>query len=197
MSYRRRPKTTPLKEVIFLIVTVGASVTALWLGTLSSNFETLLWTGLLITLLAGVFLFLFFVFKQRQKQKVLRALEIAQIDEMSGTEFEKYVAALLKSQGYKTKLTPVNDYGVDIVATKNGIKTAVQVKRYSKALDQKPVREAVAGKSIKEYGCTEAMVVTNSTFTKAARFLAKENRCVLVDREILGEWISVLSKRSS
>ena len=79
---------------------------------------------------------------------------------------------------------------MDVIATKDGVKTAVQVKRYSSKLDQKPVREAIAGKSVRKYGCTEAMVVTNSTFTKAARFLASEGGCTLVDREVLGEWIT-------
>lgn len=114
---------------------------------------------------------------------------MSHIDEMPGLEFEKYVAALLNSRGYSTKMTPVNDYGVDIIATNNGIRTAVQVKRYKNQLDQKPVREAIAGKSVRTYGCAQAMVVTNSTFTKAAKFLANENQCRLVDREVLGEWI--------
>ena len=124
------------------------------------------------------------------RRKALRALQIAHIDAMTGEEFEEYVAELLRSQGYKTRMTPRSgDYGVDIVALKGGIKTAVQIKRYSKKLDQKPIREAVTGMAVKQYGCTKAMVVTNSTFTKAAIFLAAESGCRLVDREKLGGWI--------
>lgn len=124
------------------------------------------------------------------RRKALRALQIAHIDAMTGEEFEEYVAELLRFQGYKTRMTPRSgDYGVDIVASKDGVKTAVQIKRYSNKLDQKPIREAVTGMAVRQYGCTKAMVVTSSTFTKAAEFLAKESNCELVDREKLGEWI--------
>lgn len=117
---------------------------------------------------------------------------------MTGEEFEEYVAELLRFQGYKTRMTPRSgDYGVDIVATKDGTKTAVQVKRYTKKLDQKPIREAVTGMAVRQYGCTKAMVVTNSTFTKAATFLAAESGCELVDREKLGEWVMEFQERGS
>ncbi len=170
-------------------MTVGVLITITQAGFNASNLTASFGVVLFLALLAGIGLYLFFLYKQGTKQKALRAIAMANIDEMAGIEFEKYVAALLNSRGYKTKLTPVNDYGVDIIANKDGIKTAVQVKRYSSKLDQKPVREAIAGKSVRKYGCTEAMVVTNSTFTKAAKFLASEGDCALVDREVLGEWI--------
>jgi len=153
---------------------------------------------LLAALVFAILFYLFLVRRQIIKQRSLRALELANIDEMSGVEFEKYVATLLQSRGYKTQMTPASgDYGVDIIAAKNGTKTAVQVKRYSSKLDQKSVREAIAGKSVKKYGCSEAMVVTNSTFTKHARFLASEGDCTLIDREALGEWILEFKTRTS
>lgn len=144
----------------------------------------------LVVLLFGGSFYLWLTYTQWMRRKALRALEIAQIDIMTGEEFEEYVTELLRSRGYKTRMTPRSgDYGVDIIASKDGIKTAVQIKRYSKKLDQKPIREAVTGMAIRQYGCTKAMVVTNSTFTKAAVFLAAESSCELVDREKLGEWV--------
>ncbi len=144
----------------------------------------------LITILLGGSFYLWLTYKQRMKQKALRALQVAHIDAMTGEEFEEYVAVLLRFQGYKIRMTPRSgDYGVDIVATKDRVRTAIQIKRYAKKLDQKPIREAVTGMAVRQYGCTKAMVVTNSTFTKAATFLAAESGCELVDREKLGEWI--------
>ena len=190
MAVRRRSKKPkPLKELAFLLAIATGFTIITQLELNASNLMALLGAVLVVTLLAGIGLYLLFLHKQRVKQKALRAIEMAHIDEMPGVEFEKYVAALLDSRGYKTKMTPVNDYGVDIIAAKAGIKTAVQVKRYSNKLDQKPIREEIAGKSVRKYDCTEAMVVTNSTFTKAAKFLASENECILVDRETLGGWI--------
>lgn len=150
----------------------------------------------LVVLFMGGSLYLWLAYKQRMRQKALRALQISQVDAMTGREFEEYVAELFRFQGYKAQVTPPGgDSGGGIVVSKGGIKTAVQTKRYSKKLDQKPIREAVAGMAVRKYGCTKAMVVTNSTFTKAAEFLAKESGCELVDREKLSEWILMFQDR--
>jgi HJR/Mrr/RecB family endonuclease len=189
--YRRSRKTTPLREVGFIAVLAAAVVTiSLRQGMDDPNLGLVVGIFLLMTLLMSSGFYLWLVYKQRARWKVLRALQIAQIDTMNGEEFEEYVAELLRFRGYRTRMTPRSgDYGVDIVASKAGIKTAVQVKRYSKKLDQRPIREAVTGMAVRQYGCTKAMVITNSTFTKAATFLAAESGCELVDREKLGEWI--------
>ncbi len=189
--YRRSRKTAPLQEVGFVVVLIAAVATlGLQQGMDDSNLGLVTSIFFLVFLLLGGSFYLWLVYKQRMKQKTLRALQIAHIDAMTGEEFEEYIAELLRFQGYKTRMTPRSgDYGVDIVASKDGIKTAVQIKRYSKKLDQKPIREAVTGMAVRKYGCTKAMVVTNSTFTKAAEFLAAESGCELIDREKLGEWI--------
>jgi len=189
--YRRPRKTTPLQEMGFVAVLVAAAVTfGLRQGMDDANLALVASIFILIALFLGGSFYLWLAHRQRMKQKALRALQIAHIDTMTGEAFEEYVAELLRFQGYKTRMTPRSgDYGVDIVASKGGVKTAVQIKRYSKKLDQKPVREAVTGMAVRQYGCTKAMVVTNSTFTKAATFLAAESKCELVDREKLGEWI--------
>lgn len=192
--YRRSRKTTPLQELGFVVALVVAAATTLGLrqGMEDPNLGLVTSIFFLIALFLGGGLYLWLAYKQHMRRKALRALQITHIDTMTGEEFEEYVAELLRCQGYKTRMTPRSgDYGVDIIASKDGIKTAVQIKRYSKKLDQKPIREAVTGMAVRQYGCTKAMVVTNSTFTKAAEFLAKESGCELVDREKLGEWILI------
>lgn len=189
---RRSRKTTPIQELGFVAVLVVAAIITLSLrgGMEDANLGLVAGMFFFIALLLGGIFYAILVYKQQMRRKVLRALRISQIDTMKGEEFEEYVAELLRFQGYKTRMTPRSgDYGVDIVASRDGIKTAVQIKRYGKKLDQKPVREAVTGMAVRQYGCTKAMVVTNSTFTKAATFLASESKCELVDREKLGEWI--------
>ena len=54
----------------------------------------------------------------------------------------------------------------------------MQCKYYSAPVGLGAVQEAVAGKAM--YGCNAAMVVTNSTFTKAAEELAVQNGVVLI-----------------
>lgn len=175
----------------FVVVLVAAAAAfGLRQGMDDPNLGLVVGIFFLIVLFLGGSLYLWLIYQQRMKQKALRALQISQVDTMTGEEFEEYVAELFRFQGYEAYMTRRSgDYGVDIVVSKDGVKTAVQTKRYSKKLDQKPVREAVTGMAVREYGCTKAMVVTNSTFTKAAEFLAKESGCELVDREKLSEWI--------
>ena len=58
----------------------------------------------------------------------------------------------------------------------------------------KAVQEAVAAKG--KYGCSEAMVVINSFYTKAAIELAKANRVELWNRDHLVKALSSIKKDS-
>ncbi len=100
---------------------------------------------------------------------------------MDGHDYEYVVARYLKGHGYTgAKVTKVSgDYGVDVTAHKGGHTYAVQCKYYSNPVGVSAVQEVVAGKAF--YGCDVAMVVTNSTFTKAARDLAKANGVILLE----------------
>jgi restriction system protein len=103
---------------------------------------------------------------------------------MDGLAFEKYVAKLLKQQGYSNiSLTEQCDYGVDIIANRDGICWGIQVKRYSGLVKAEAVRQVVTG--LRVYGCNRAMVISNSVFSSVAIQLANSNECVLVDRSEL------------
>ena len=53
--------------------------------------------------------------KAIEKKKRMRAIQIDNIDLMSGVEFERYLQALLTSQGYAVTLTKASgDLGVDL-----------------------------------------------------------------------------------
>ena len=145
-------------------------------------FITLLLCG---AALGGMWFYYFVYLKEQARRQALLALDIAQVDEMSGIEFENYVEALFRAEGYRTETTPRSgDYGVDIIASKSKQRIAVQCKRYKKTLDQTPVREVYAGMS--KHGCDIAMVVANRGFTKHAVELARSVGCILIDREKLG-----------
>ena len=138
--------------------------------------------------IGGLFVFLK-VSKFRKAIAKTRALDISDIDSMSGWAFEQYVAKLLHSRGFQTVVTKGSgDSGVDVVASKNGTSYAVQCKRFAHPVPRGAVSDAVAG--VAHYKCTAAMVVTNSHFTPGAKALAASNKCVLVDRDTLATWIS-------
>jgi restriction system protein len=114
---------------------------------------------------------------------------MAVIDIMTGLEFERYIAKLLKTKGYNhIKLTEEYDYGIDIIAIKDGATWGIQVKRYSGLVKAIAVRQVVT--ALKKYHCDRAMVISNSTYSKVAKELARSNECVLVDRKLLTDWIA-------
>ena len=182
----RRSKNASQEIVILLVIAVLVLVGA---GSSNGGFSSgLLAAFITIALLIGFGVLAVIFYISYRRQQALRLLDLAAVDSMQGLQFEKWVGAQLQVRGYKVQYTPINDYGVDILAKKDGVKTAVQVKRYRKYLDQKPVREAVAG--MMHYRCGSSMVVTNSHFSRAAKVLAKSNNCTLVDREKLAGWLA-------
>lgn len=103
------------------------------------------------------------------------------VDTMSGLDFEYYVADVLADCGYvNIRLTERYDFGIDIVAERDGIRWGIQVKRYSGLVKAEAVRQVVTALPL--YQCDQAMVITNSTFSRVAQHLAEGNNCVLVDR---------------
>lgn len=111
------------------------------------------------------------------------------IDTMSGVEFEKYIAQVLKSRGcVDVSLTEQYDLGVDIIVKKDGVTWGIQTKRWNNQVGIDAVRQAVA--ALKEYDCDRAMVITNSRYgySAPARELARSNNCILVDRKVLIKW---------
>ena len=68
---------------------------------------------------------------------------------------------------YKVELTPLsNDYGADLICTKNGQVLVVQAKRYEGKVGNAAIQQVVAAKDY--YEADECMVVTNSYFTRNA-----------------------------
>jgi len=115
-------------------------------------------------------------------------ITMKKIDNMSGLDFEKYVAIMLKKQGYiKVRLTEKYDLGVDIIAEKDGIRWGIQVKRYSGLVKASAVRQVVSALNV--YHCDKAMVISNSNYSCTAQRLAESNKCVLVGRNILLLWL--------
>ena len=89
-----------------------------------------------------------------------------------GIAFEYTCANILRGRGFSNvQVTQASgDQGIDVLASKGGSRYAIQCKLYSNPVGNSAVQEAYAGMGY--YGCTNAAVMTNSTFTKSARDLA-------------------------
>lgn len=141
------------------------------------------WVAIIIVSIIVAIIVLCFVAQKRQEDAAFFGANIDAVDRMSGSEFENFVAMALRKTGYTDVHTTKasGDYGVDILATMNGVKYAIQCKRYSRNVGIKPIQEVHSGAAM--YGATACMVVTNVYFTDNGRTLARKLGVRLVDRD--------------
>lgn len=133
-------------------------------------------------ILATVILFLFlalftWIYIRRKKKSV--------IDDMEGHEFEYFCADLLRKKGFEeVEVTKGSgDYGIDILAEKEGISFAIQCKCYQSPVGVKAIQEAYAGRDY--YDRMVGVVLTNQYFTAPAVGAAKKLKILLWDRGYL------------
>lgn len=109
---------------------------------------------------------------------------------MDGHNFEYFCAEILRKNGYQdVEVTPGSgDHGVDITALKEGIRYAVQCKRYSDGVGNKAIQEIYSGMNF--YHCNVGIVMTNSYFTQSAIEEAKRNGIVLWDGQYLKQMVN-------
>lgn len=112
-----------------------------------------------------------------------------ELDEMEGLDFEYYCAELLRNRGFiEVEVTKSSgDYGIDILAEKEGVTYAIQCKRYNALVGVKAVQEAYAGRDF--YDRMVGCVLTNQYFTQPAVDAAQKLKILLWDRDYLEEMI--------
>lgn len=110
------------------------------------------------------------------------------IDELEGHDFEDYCAGLLERNGfYDVQVTKGSgDYGLDILAERDGITYGIQCKRYDKPIGVGAVQQVYAGRDY--YGRMVGAVMTNQYFTDAAVKMARVLNVLLWDRTYIEEW---------
>lgn len=182
----KRKKGSQNFEIVIVIFGVGAAASFLipsfvFGGDLTSVFITLA----IVIIFLGIGLLALIKFQENRRIKLL---QINDVDKMSGVEFEKFVGKILESKGYGVRFTKTSgDLGVDIIATKSGEKTGIQIKRYAGSVSRTAISDVVGAKN--HYGFTKCMVVTTNFFTRDAKTLADSESCQLVDRHELEKWI--------
>lgn len=114
-----------------------------------------------------------------------RKRRFSSLDEMEGHDFEYFCAELLERRGFiEVEVTKGSgDYGIDILAEKEGVTYAIQCKCYSSPVGVKAVQEAYAGRDY--YDRMVGAVLTNQYFTAPAVEAAKRLKILLWDRGYL------------
>lgn len=109
------------------------------------------------------------------------------MDEMEGHDFEYFCAELLEKQGFiEVEVTRGSgDFGVDILAEKDGVTYAVQCKRYNGPVGVEAILRTYGGCAY--YERMVGAVMTNQYFTNPAVEAAKKLRILLWDRGYIDE----------
>ena len=119
-------------------------------------------------------------FKKYHEQQKSKPHEEINVEELSGVEFEVYIAKRMRAAGFEVAGTPATgDQGADLIANKGGLKYIIQAKRYQGTVGNKAVQEVISALSF--YGGDEGWVITNSTFTPSAVALAQKAHIKLID----------------
>ena len=95
---------------------------------------------------------------------------------MNPKQFEELVCELFTQKGYKAKATSyINDYGVDVFATKGKEKIAVQAKMYgsgTRKINRQMVMELHGAKDY--FDCTKAVIATDGVLMPDALDVAQK-----------------------
>lgn len=109
---------------------------------------------------------------------------LKRIDKLKGDEFENFIKYVYELLGYTVEKTKKSgDQGIDLIVKRHFRKIGIQLKRYNGKVGNSAVQEAVAGK--KYYKLDKVCVLTNSSFTRSAKELAKANGVELLNRNDL------------
>lgn len=139
-----------------------------------------------IAITLGVLPFLYHVLSEKKR---FSKAKMAEIDEMSGLEFERYIVYLLLNSGYQKAVDTGDgpDQGVDVKAIKDQVRYGIQCKRWKKKVGNRAIQEIHTGKDY--HRLDQAVVVTNSYFTAPAKEMAKKLNVELWDRDVLTKMI--------
>ena len=107
-------------------------------------------------------------------------------------KYEEFIKKLLQARGFGVKRTRSSgDYGVDVIASKDGRSFALQCKLYNRPVGTKAVQEIVSGRIF--YKTDYAIVVSDNSFTPAAKTLARKSDVILVHHKKLLHTIESLT----
>ncbi len=127
-----------------------------------------------------------------ERQLAEHERNVAVTDHMSGPEFERYVARLMRASGYRgvTVSGGSGDMGADVIGRSPcGRRVVVQCKRYAGNLGS-PHVQRFAGTARDIHRADVALLVTTGRPTAQAREVALRCRITLVDRPALARWVS-------
>ena len=128
--------------------------------------------------------------RDRRETGPWRALSLAQMQKLTPSEFEEYVAQrLFARQGFAVNNTPdVKDGGIDVLITdRYGRHGVVQCKRYRNTVGEEVVRDLFG--TMLHAGADHAYLVTTAPISGAAAKWAADKPITLIDGDNLEQLV--------
>ncbi len=125
---------------------------------------------------------------KRKKRFDVAKINLSDIDQMTGHEFEEYLYVLIKVLGYETYLTKKSrDFGADLLFRDQADQlTVVQAKRLSDKLGLDSVQQIYTAQAY--YLADKALIITSAEqASDPCRKLAAATKVKIIDREHLSE----------
>lgn len=119
-------------------------------------------------------------FKQVDIEDFLFASLPIRFQDTEPADFENFISHLFSTNGYTLIQTSYSaDFGAHIIVFRDGVKTAVQIRRYHEAhkVGTTDVRQIIGAQEY--YNCQQAMVVTTSSYQPSAREMARQHEVIL------------------
>lgn len=132
----------------------------------------------------------------KQEESMVERLagsNLADLDAMSGLDFEAWITAVIKRAGFEAEnIQGSGDFGLDVITTVHGTRIGIQAKRYKRNVGNSAVQQAASGADY--HSCQKAAVITQSGFTKAA--IAQAERSLppvrLIGRDEISNMVEIL-----
>ncbi|MET7730049.1 restriction endonuclease [Streptomyces sp. NPDC005402] len=131
--------------------------------------------------------------RRRREEDAVQAgrRTLAEVDVMTGTEFEELVAGLCRRDGCTEvrRVGGAGDNGADVLGRlPDGRTMVVQCKRYapSRAIPNRELRDLLGARV--HFGADVAVFVTTSRFTGPSESFAVQHGILAVHRDLLGLW---------
>ncbi|MFB6158689.1 MAG: restriction endonuclease [Candidatus Nanohalobium sp.] len=129
-----------------------------------------------------------------EKKQEARYVDIHDIDNLSGLQFEKALALMLSERDGDAEVTQGSgDQGVDVLWHRNEGTVAIQAKSYQPGnkVTNSAVQEVKTGseKYTEQHEIIEKAVISTSSYTSSAKEAADFSSVKLYDRKKLREWL--------
>ncbi|WP_433239265.1 restriction endonuclease [Streptosporangium sp. CA-135522] len=196
MAGRRKRRSRRGREINLVTWAIGI-VGVIVVGKLVLGFVFAYWPYLIATAVLALITTAAFLLARarevarRQQQWLAAHQELSRVDLLSGTDFEKLTAALLRRDGFRDvqEVGRTADRGVDVTAIgPDGRLFAFQCKRYTGTVGSPEVRNFLGALAHTFAGHT-GVLVTSSRLTRHALAEAGAAKLILIQRDQLAKWL--------